>query len=125
MLAMLDHITIEVVDFPKSRAFYGTVLLELGYHSQFGESGVVGFGKEHPMFWVAQSDDTHPISQAVHMAFIAENEDQVQRFYETALAQGAKDNGTPGLRPEYGENYFAAFVIDLNGHNIEALISRH
>ena len=118
---MLDHITLEVHNLEKSRDFYKKVLSVLGYSILFEEGGTVGLGADRPMFWIAQSDETYPPSQSVHIAFIAESEAMVRKFYDAALACGGLDNGAPGLRPEYGSNYFAAFVFDLDKNNIEAI----
>jgi predicted lactoylglutathione lyase len=83
---------------------------------------VVGFGNNpHDMFEVRQADETAPVSNAIHIAFAARSEGAVKLFFSTALAHGAIDNGAPGLRPEYEEGYFAAFVVDPNGHNLEAV----
>ena len=121
---MFDHVQIKVSDFQKSRAFYEAVLGVLGYGIVLEDEVVVGFGLHpHDMFEIRQADDEAPLSHAVHLAFVASNEDAVRAFHATALKHGAKDNGAPGLRPEYEDGYFAAFVIDPDGHNIEAIYS--
>jgi len=122
---MFDHVQIKVDSFESSRRFYEAVLASLGYKVVFEIEGVVaGFGTNpHDMFEVRQADASAPVSKAAHIAFVAKSEDAVRAFHATALAHGARDNGTPGLRPEYEEGYFAAFVIDPNGHNLEAVFS--
>ncbi len=121
-MLMFDHITLTVKNYDLSRSFYEIVLAPLGYTSQYEEDGiVVGFGESYPKFWIAQSDKSHPVSTNVHIAFSVESRELVDTFYETAIKEGGKDNGAPGLRPEYEENYYAAFVIDHDGNNIEAL----
>lgn len=119
---MFDHVQIKVEDFASNRAFYESVLGALGYSVVFEAEGVVGFGDNlHDMFEVREADENAPVSKSTHIAFIARSEEAVRAFHKEALAHGAKDNGVPGLRPEYEEGYFAAFVIDPNGHNIEAV----
>ncbi len=76
------------------------------------------------MFEIRQADESAPTSKSTHLAFSAKSEDDVRAFHKTALDHGAKDNGVPGLRPEYEEGYFAAFVIDPNGHNLEAVFKK-
>lgn len=122
---MLDHIGLAVFDFARSKAFYTTVFAPLGYGlvmevtpEMTGDgSSAAGFGKGKPDFWIGSSD-----TQArTHVAVVAANRAAVRSFYEAALAAGAKDNGPPGLRPHYHENYYGAFVLDPDGHNIEAV----
>lgn len=122
---MFDHVQIKVEDLQKSRAFYEPVLGTLGYGIVLDIEGVVvGFGKSpHNMMEIRQADSRAPLSRSVHIALVAKSREAVQRFYQTALENGAKDNGPPGLRPEYEEGYFAAFVFDPDGHNIEAVFS--
>ena len=117
---MFDHITLTVKNYDLARSFYELVLAPLGYASLYEDDGVVtGFGDERPMFWIAQGDKSHPTSTNVHVSFSVEERALVDLCYEHALKEGGKDNGAPGLRPEYEENYYAAFVIDHDGNNIE------
>jgi catechol 2,3-dioxygenase-like lactoylglutathione lyase family enzyme len=120
---MFDHVQIKADDFVTSRGFYAAVLGALGYGVVFEIAGVVtGFGTSiHDMFEVRQAAADAPLSRSVHLAFTAPSEDAVRAFYAAALAQGGRDNGAPGLRPEYAPGYFAAFVIDPEGHNVEAV----
>jgi len=119
---MIDHVTLTVRDFKKSKEFYEKVLRTLGMKVLMGEEGVYcGFGKEKAYFWIAVSDESHPISKSVHLAFSAESRNLVDEFYKAALAAGGKDNGAPGIRKEYSPDYYAAFVLDLDGNNIEAV----
>ena len=102
----------------QSRAFYEAVLLPFGYRvvRDFGDVAV-GFGnKRYAAFALVR--DTREI-HATHVAFRVENRSDVDKFYSIALKAGASDNGAPGLRPQYHENYYAAFVIDPDGHNLE------
>lgn len=122
---MFDHVQIKVENLQRSRTFYQAVLGTLGYGAVLEVEGiVVGFGLDpHNMFELRQTDSTTPPSKAVHIAFTARSAEAVNAFHATALEHGATDNGTPGLRPEYEEGYYAAFVIDANGHNLEAVYS--
>lgn len=122
---MFDHVQIKVEDYAQSRAFYESVLGALGYKVVFEIEGeVTGFGNNpHDMFEVRKAAASAPISKSTHIAFIAKSEDDVRAFHKAALEHGAKDNGAPGFR-EYEEGYFAAFVIDSNGHNLEAVFKR-
>jgi len=121
---MLDHIGLPVADFARSKAFYTKALAPLGYRlvkevslSDDGD-GYAGFGAERPQFWIGTGK---PPQARLHVAFAAKSRADVQAFYEAALAAGGTDNGAPGLRPHYHENYYGAFVLDPDGHNIEAV----
>lgn len=128
---MIDHITINVQDLEKSKAFYEQVLAPLGMRVNFGsiDEGFWGFGSIDASeteiaagrFFVSQTDESHPASRSVHIAFRCEARAEVIAFYDAAMRAGGQDNGAPGLRPEYGEKYFAAFVHDPDGNNIEAV----
>lgn len=122
---MFDHIQIKVENLPQSIAFYEPVLGTLGYKSVLEIEGVVvGFGNNpHDMFEVAKISEDSPVSKSTHIAFIAKDEDSVRAFHKTALELGAQDNGAPGIR-DYEEGYFAAFVIDPNGHSLEAVFKK-
>ena len=125
-MAMFDHVQIKVDDLKSSRPFYDAVLGALGYKVVFEvEAVVVGFGNNpHDMFEVRQAGPGASVSRSAHVAFIAKSERAVRAFHAVAIAHGAKDNGAPGLRPHYEEGYFAAFVIDPNGHNLEAVFKK-
>jgi catechol 2,3-dioxygenase-like lactoylglutathione lyase family enzyme len=118
-MAMLDHISLRVVDFERAKAFYTAILAPLGYGlvMEFGTGA--GFGpKGKPAFWITKADTAQP----THIAFTSPSREAVRQFYAAALAAGAKDNGAPGLRAEYHPSYYGAFVLDPDGHNIEAVI---
>jgi catechol 2,3-dioxygenase-like lactoylglutathione lyase family enzyme len=122
---MLDHIGFPVTDFARSKAFYEQALAPLGFRvvmevnfSDDGEDGYAGFGADRPHFWIGTGK---PLQGRLHVAFVAKSRADVLAFYEAALAAGGVDNGAPGLRPHYHENYYAAFVLDPDGHNIEAV----
>jgi catechol 2,3-dioxygenase-like lactoylglutathione lyase family enzyme len=116
---MFDHIGFGVTDYAASKAFYLKSLQPLGMDIVMdGEYGI-GIGpKEKPELWLFQSSDK---SAPLHLAFTAESRKQVQDFYRVAIEAGGKDNGGPGLRPHYHPNYYGAFVIGPDGHNVEAV----
>lgn len=123
---MIDHSGVKVSDPVKSRRFYDAALAPLGYQMlneiprEFtGGLVVLGYGvAPKPDFWMAQGTPNEP---RVHVAFRAANRKQVDDFYQAALAAGGKDNGPPGPRPHYHKDYYGAFVLDPDGHNIEAV----
>ena len=123
---MLDHSGIAVTNLQLSKRFYSAALAPLGYGlileftpEQVGGAGVVGFGvPPKPDFWVSGGGGNVP---CVHVAFQAASRLIVNAFYQAAIAAGGQDNGAPGLRRHYHPNYYAAFVIDRDGHNIEAV----
>jgi catechol 2,3-dioxygenase-like lactoylglutathione lyase family enzyme len=124
---IIDHFGFGVADFARSKAFYEAALAPLGITvvmevpAEVTESGgaACGFGREgRPQFWIGADGKTAP---AIHVALTAASRDDVDAFYKAALAAGARDNGAPGLRPHYHPNYYAAFVLDPDGHNIEAV----
>ena len=114
---MLDHIGLAVSDIAKSKAFFQAALAPLGYKIQMDFGEAVGLGQDRPDFWIASA----PASAKSHIAFAAANRAMVKAFYEAAIAAGGKDNGAPGLRPQYHPNYYGAFVLDRDGNNIEAV----
>ena len=119
---MIDHIGLTVADYERSKAFYAKALAPLGYAliMEVTEAGPwVGFGVGgKPDFWLGQGEATAP---RLHVAFRAQDRAAVRAFYEAAIKAGAGDNGPPGLRPEYHPDYYGAFVLDPDGHNIEAV----
>lgn len=124
---MIDHVGFAVADAERSRRFYEAALAPLGLGLIMtvpaGENPTGGtahgFGVEgNPFFWVG---DNERVGEGTHVAFTAETRDQVDAFHEAALAVGGRDHGAPGLRPHYGPNYYAAFVLDPDGLNIEAV----
>jgi catechol 2,3-dioxygenase-like lactoylglutathione lyase family enzyme len=123
---MIDHTGLAVSDFSRSKAFYIAALAPLGYSilAEFpaaptGSPDIGGFGEPpEPDFWIVGGTPNKP---PIHVAFRVENRAKVRAFYEAALAAGAKDNGAPGIREHYHPNYYAAFVLDPDGHNVEAV----
>lgn len=119
---MLDHVGVPVSNRERSRRFYVEALSPLGYEliMEHDISGV-GFGQSgKPDFWIAQGEPGH----AVHVAFTADDRATVDAFHEAAIAADGRDNGRPGLRPEYHPSYYGAFVLDPDGNNIEAVCHR-
>jgi catechol 2,3-dioxygenase-like lactoylglutathione lyase family enzyme len=119
---MLDHITIGVSDLERSRAFYERVLGPLGLaeaHTADVLPNEVEFGPEGSTDFAISTD--YPVGAPVHVAFAADSREQVDAFHAAALAAGGKDNGGPGVRPEYSEGYYGAFALDPDGHNVEAV----
>ncbi|MGH6624401.1 MAG: VOC family protein [Burkholderiaceae bacterium] len=116
---MLDHIGFNVSDFPASKAFFLKSLEPLGIGIAAEGEGWAMLGKGgKPQVWFgAFSNPTSPI----HIAFAADSREQVRRFHTAALAAGGKDNGAPGLREHYRPNYYGAFIIGPDGHNVEAV----
>jgi len=123
---MLDHITFSVTDSAKARAFYDAALKPLGFRvvyeetpGQTGDAHVMGYGDERKaFFWIVGGDG---LKGRFHVAFTAKDRAAVNAFYRAAITAGGKDNGSPGLRPHYHANYYGAFVLDPDGHNIEAV----
>ncbi len=119
---LVDHVTVGVSDLARSRAFYERALAPLGLDTALTtdalpDTVLFGTGSE----WPFAISTRYPAGSSVHVAFGADSTEQVGAFHEAALAAGATDNGAPGLRPQYSERYYGAFVLDPDGHNIEAV----
>ena len=127
-MALIDHLTLNVSDYARSKAFYEKALAPLGVAAvmEFGEA--CGFGRDKkPDFWIGKGpasfqrpEHLAPITP-VHVAFRARSRDEVSAFHAAALAAGATSFGAPGPRPEYHPSYYGAFVLDPDGHNVEAV----
>lgn len=124
---MIDHISLPVSDYETSKAFYTAALAPLGYRIVTEFPGVCGMGAPGPDgtvlggdFWLEPAS-ADPIAR-IHVAFMARTHEQVKAFHEAALAAGGTDNGGPGERPQYHPGYYAAYVLDPDGHNIEAVV---
>lgn len=104
---------------------YTACLEVLGYKllERYNDDGqrVIAYGKERPMFWLVEKLKEELPTSRLHIAFVAESADNVHHFHTQALQNGGIDNGLPGYRPEYDEGYYAAFILDQDGNNIEAL----
>jgi len=124
---MIDHVGIPVSDIARSTEFYLKALEPLGISivmevsaEQTGHGAAVGFGANFkPFFWIGGAGGLGV--GHVHVAFAAPSRAAVDAFYRAAITAGGKDNGKPGLRAHYHENYYGAFVLDFDGHNIEAV----
>ena len=131
---MIDHIGLNVRDVVRATEFYLKALAPLGYGivmqvsaEETGHGAAVGFGAPgpaedfqsgKPSFWIGEGE---PMSGPMHVAFVAPSRAAVDVFYAAAMKEGGKDNGPPGLRPEYHANYYGAFVFDPDGNNAEAV----
>jgi catechol 2,3-dioxygenase-like lactoylglutathione lyase family enzyme len=122
---MLHHVSVGVADVTRAATFYDAVLKTLGY-KRLAEylPYAVAYGEDHPEFWIGLPHDQRPMSvgNGVHLGFSARSKDQVHKFHAAALAQGGSNNGEPGPRPDYGPDYYGAFVYDLDGNKIEATL---
>jgi catechol 2,3-dioxygenase-like lactoylglutathione lyase family enzyme len=123
---MIDHTGLVVSNYAKSKQFYLAALAPIGYRmlmelpaSVTGSTDVAGFGEPpKPDFWISKGAPNKP---PLHIAFRVPNRALVDAFYKAAMAAGGADNGKPGVRPHYHPNYYGAFVLDPDGHNIEAV----
>jgi len=127
---MLDHVGIAVADAERSKLFYGQALAPIGIKlimtvgPDQNESGGTahGFGSDDkPFFWVG---DNERVGEGTHVAFAVESRALVDAFHRAAIAAGGRDHGAPGLRPHYHPYYYAAFVLDPDGINVEAVCHR-
>ena len=117
---MLDHVTVGVMSLARSIGFYDRALQPLGM-KRLASNGTkfAGYGANGgAFFWIGERDE---VASSVHVAFAAQDRATVDAFYSAAIAAGGHDNGAPGLRPHYHRNYYGAFVLDPDGHNIEAV----
>jgi catechol 2,3-dioxygenase-like lactoylglutathione lyase family enzyme len=122
---MIDHVGFPVSDYARSKAFYEKALAPLGYvlvmevQQDQNDHSAAGFGANgKPDFWIGGEGG---LNRPMHIAITSTDRAAVDAFYRAALAAGGKDNGAPGLRPNYHPNYYGAFVLDPDGHNVEAV----
>ncbi len=119
---MIDHISIGVRDLTASSDFYETLLGTIGMQKITEHGDTAGFGKKYPEFWLNHRLERQPQpDNGNHVCIRVESVDAVEAFYAKALELGAGDDGGPGLRPEYHESYYAAFVVDSDGNKIEVV----
>lgn len=123
---MLDHLSIPVGDLDRSARFYDAVLATIGYVRRKQRSGAIGYGpasRPAPVFWILARQETESAAPGVglHISFQAGDRQSVDAFYSAALAQGGRDAGTPGERPQYTQPFYGAFVLDPDGFKIEAV----
>ena len=115
----IDHLTLRVRDVETSRRFYEQALAPWGIRVVQSSQGPIGFGPEGSEdFWIKTGDPAAP----VHVAFLAPDRPTVEAFHAAALEAGGTDNGAPGLRPHYHDGYYAAYVLDPDGNNVEAVV---
>jgi len=126
-VVIIDHFGLGVSDYARAKAFYLAALaplgiglvMEVGPEQTEGKVWACGLGRDgKPEFWIGSDGRTTP---PAHVAFVADGRAAVRAFHAAALAAGGRDNGAPGLRPQYHPSYYGAFVLDLDGHNIEAV----
>jgi len=122
---MLHHVSVGVADVERAAKFYDAVLATLGFKRVADYSPhAIGYGESYPEFWIGPPHDGKAASagNGTHLGFSARTKAQVLKFHAVALAQGASNNGEPGPRPDYGPDYYGAFVYDLDGNKIEATL---
>ena len=123
---MIDHLSIGVRDVVKAKRFYDAALKPLGYRCLSEGAGSLGYGEDTVQLWIGAAERPVPPDDksGLHVCFGAPTRQSVDAFHAAALAAGGRDNGKPGLRSDYGANYYAAFVVDPDGYRIEAYCSR-
>lgn len=119
---MINHLSIGVRDIQRTKSFYDAALAPLGYRCLSEGADSLGYGAGTVVLWISQTD--HPVPadprSGLHICFDAPSRKAVAAFHRAALATGGADNGKPGLRPDYGADYYAAFAIDPDGYRLEA-----
>jgi catechol 2,3-dioxygenase-like lactoylglutathione lyase family enzyme len=120
---MIDHVSVPVRDLAASTRFYEAVLGALGFTFLEKRAATVGFGKQYAEFWINLRADAEPAPAdgGAHVCFRARSTELVDAFHAAALANGGASDGAPGLRPQHGEGYYAAFIRDRDGNRIEAV----
>ena len=119
----LSHVSLGTDDFDRAVAFYDRVLAPLGIRRVDGFPGGAGWGRRWPEFWVQLPIDGRPaaVGNGTHVAFLAPDRAAVEAFHRAGIEAGARCDGPPGVRPQYSQHYFAAFLRDPDGHKIEAM----
>lgn len=123
---MINHLSIGVRDVARSGEFYDAALKPLGYQRLSDGETSLGYGADSVVLWVQKSDSPVPadMGSGLHFCFDAPSRKSVAEFYKAALGAGGKDNGPAGLRADYGDDYYAAFVVDPDGYRLEAYCGR-
>lgn len=126
---MLGHISLGVRDLERTQAFYDAALAPLGFVRLWRTAHGIGYGPPNPegneklaLFLKAETDVPLAAGPGFHLALMAPSSEAVDAFHAAALANGGRDDGGPGLRPHYGKTYYAAFVLDPDGHKLEAKV---
>lgn len=119
---MLNHVSIGVRDAAKAKRFYDAVLEPLGYSRLHEATGSLGYGRDAVVLWISVAERPVPADDksGLHFCFDAPTRKSVDAFYAAALKAGGRDNGKPGLRSDYGPNYYATFIVDPDGYRLEA-----
>jgi catechol 2,3-dioxygenase-like lactoylglutathione lyase family enzyme len=119
---MFDHISIGVRDLARTRRFYDAALAPLGVTLKYQREDMLGYGSDQIRFWISPAKHPVPpdLESGLHFCFAAPTREAVADFHAAAVKSGGTDNGKPGLRKDYGDNYYAAFVIDPDGYRLEA-----
>ena len=122
--SVLSHVSLGTNDYPTAKVFYDAVLRTLQIQCVMDFPGGAGYGRKFPEFWIQAPHDGKPagVGNGVHVSFLANSVEEVNAFHAKALALGGKDDGAPGYRKEYDDKYYAAFVRDLDGNKIEAML---
>lgn len=122
--SVLSHVSLGTNDYPAAKAFYDAVLATLQIGCVMDFPGAAGYGRKFPEFWIQAPHDGQraSVGNGVHVSFLANSIDEVRAFHAKALALGGKDDGAPGYRKEYDDKYYAAFVRDLDGNKVEAML---
>jgi len=123
---MLNHLSIGVRDVAKAKRFYDAALKPLGYTCLSQSPGSLGYGQDRVTLWIGAAERPVPADDksGLHVCFDAPNRKSVDAFHAAALRSGGRDNGKPGLRADYGADYYAAFVVDPDGYRLEAYCGR-
>jgi len=120
---MIDHVSVAVRDLARAARFYSASLGALGITQLETRAATIGFGKQYAEFWINLRADALPAPEksGAHVCFRARSTEMIDAFHAAALAAGGLDDGRPGLRPQHGDGYYAAFVRDPDGNRIEAV----
>ena len=121
ILIPIDHLTIIPNNYEKALAFYDTVLAPLGIKRLMQKNDSCGFGVDRPFFWLGAPDNKYATTKNIHIAFSAISKEEVAAFHTAGLKAGGTDNGAPDYITQYHAGYYAAFILDLDGNNIEAV----
>ena len=122
--SVLSHVSLGTNDYDRAKAFYDAVLATLQIRCVMDFPGGAGYGRAFPEFWIQRPHDggAASVGNGVHVSFLANSIDEVKAFHARAIELGGSDDGAPGYRKEYTDNYYAAFVRDLDGNKIEAML---
>lgn len=116
-----DHLAVKTSDYEKSLIFYDAILAPLGIKRVMPREGACGFGIDRPFFWLRTPEEEQDPTKRAHIAFSAASKKEVDDFYSAGLQAGGTGHGAPDYRKNYTAGYYAAFVLDLDGNNIEAV----